>query len=205
VDDSTALQEAIYRAMQDVNACIRYVTNHADDFNVDTSWVFIGGTSAGGTLALNDAYVNDSLAAIYYPKSVAKWGQLQNSGNNEPYHYKVKGINAMWGGMPYWDSLINSQSAIPAILFKGGKDANLPNGVGYYKKCSSRSKIRAGLGIYNVMLALDMPCVFHFHPIAPHTAYDDVFCLDNAACFFNALIGGTPYSGYYQNYKMSCR
>src|SRR4051812_31208753 len=75
IDDSTNLQEAIYRAMQDVNACIRYVANNANDLNVDTSWIFIGGTSAGSSLALNDAYVNDSLAAIYYPKTVAKWGK----------------------------------------------------------------------------------------------------------------------------------
>ncbi len=61
-DDSTNLQEAIYRGMQDVNACIRYVANHASELNVDTSWIFIGGTSAGSTLALNDAYINDSLA-----------------------------------------------------------------------------------------------------------------------------------------------
>lgn len=49
VDDSTNLQEAIYRGMQDVNACIRYVTNHANALNVDTSRVFIGGESAGAT------------------------------------------------------------------------------------------------------------------------------------------------------------
>lgn len=205
VDDSTKLQEAIYRAMQDVNACIRYVANHAGELNVDTSWIFIGGTSAGGTLSLNDAYITDSLAAVHYPQTVATWGGLQNSGNNEPFNYTIKGINAMWGGMPYWDSLINSRSAIPTILYKGGKDANLPDGVGYYKKCSNRSKVRAGLGIYNEMVRLGKPCVYHFHPIAPHTAYDDDFCLDNAICFFKALMNGTPYSGYHQNYKPSCR
>jgi acetyl esterase/lipase len=180
-DDSTNLQEAIYRAMQDVNACIRYITNHAATYNVDTNWVFIGGNSAGGSLALNDAYVNDSLAAIYYPNTVANWGTLQSSGNNEPYNYTIKGVNAMWGGMPYWDSLINSKSAIPTILFKGGKDTNLPDGTGYYKECSSRSKVRAGLGIYNVMLALEKPSVYHFHNNAGHTAYDDAFCIDNAS------------------------
>src|SRR5207237_1481145 len=115
--DSTRLQEAIYRAVQDVNACIRFIANHANEFNVDTSGIFIGGSSAGGTLALNDAYITDSVAAVLYPNTVANWGTLQNSGNNEPYNYKVKGIAAMWGALPYNDSIINSKSAIPTILF----------------------------------------------------------------------------------------
>ncbi len=203
-DDSTNLQEAIYRAMQDVNACTRYIANHANELNIDTNWIFIGGNSAGGTLSFNAAYVNDSLADIYYPNSVARWGKLQNAGNNEPYNYTLKGVNGMWGAMPYWDSLINSKSAIPTILYKGGNDTNLPDGIDYYRQCSSSSKVRAGLGIYNTMIALGKPCVYHFNPQAPHTAYDSPFSLYNAACFFQSLIKSTPYSGYYQYYKYSC-
>jgi hypothetical protein len=90
-------------------------------------------------------------------------------------------------------------------LFKGGKDASLPDGVGYHKDCPSKSKVRAGLGIYNVMLALGKPCVYYRHPNAPHTAYEGGFCLDNATCFFQALMAGTPFSGFYEYYKNSCR
>jgi acetyl esterase/lipase len=203
--DTVRLQEAIYRAMQDVNACIRYITNRADAYGIDTSWVFIGGNSAGGTLALNDAYINDSIAAIYYPNSVATLGKLQTSGNNEPYRYTVKGICVMWGAMPYNDSLINSKSAIPTILFKGGKDTKTPNGVGYYNGCTNNNKVRAGLGIYNVMAALHKPCVYHFQPNGEHAAFDDAFCIKNTSCFFKASISKNPYSGYYQYYKRSCR
>ena len=204
-DDSTHLQEAIYRAMQDVNACIRYIANHAAQYNVDTSWMFIGGASAGGTLALNDGYITDAVAAVYYPNTVANWGMLQNSGNKEPYNYTIKGICAQWGGMPYWDSLINSKSAIPTILYKGGNDSNLPNGIGYYQRCTLNSLVRAGAGIYDVMTALKVPCVYHLQPNAGHTAYDDAFCIDNASCFFKALMNKTPYSGFYHYYDPSCR
>jgi len=204
-DDSTRLQEAIYRAMQDVNACIRFVANHANQFNIDTSWMFIGGASAGGTLALNDGYITDAVASVYYPNTVANWGKLQNSGNNEPFNYTIKGICAQWGGMPYFDSLINSRSAIPTILYKGGKDSNLPNGIGYYQRCTLNSLVRAGAGIYDVMIALKKPCVYHLQPDAGHTAYDDAFCIDNASCFFKALISSKPYSGYFEFYDPSCK
>jgi len=156
-------------------------------------------------LVLNDAYINDSIAAIYYPHSVATLGKLQNSGNNEPYNYTVKGICAMWGAMPYMDSLINSKSAIPTILFKGGKDYNTPDGVGYYENCSNSNRVRAGLGIYNVMTALQKPCVYHFQPNAEHAAFDDAFCIKNTACFYKALMSKNAYSGYYQYYDVSCR
>ena len=203
--DSVDLQEAIYRAMQDVNACLRYVNNHADQYNIDTSSIFVGGSSAGGTLTLNLSYVTDSLAAVYYPNTVANWGQLQNSGNSEPYNYKIRGICAMWGGMPYWDSLINSKSAIPTIMFKGKKDTNLPDGIGPFMGCSTNSLVRAGSGIYNVMTALGVPCVYHLQVDAPHIAYDNDFCIENTACFFNALMNNIPYSGYYEYYNPSCR
>jgi hypothetical protein len=203
--DSVRLQEAIYRAMQDVNACIRYIANHANQYNIDTSWMFIGGASSGGTLALHDGYINDSIASVYYPNTVANWGKLQNSGNNEPYRYTIKGICAQWGGMPYYNNLINAKSAIPTILYKGGRDTNLPNGVGYYTGCNLTIRIRAGAGIYNAMTALKVPCVYHLQPNAGHSAYDDAFSIDNASCFFKALMSGKPYSGTFQYYDPSCK
>lgn len=203
-DDSTGLQGAIYRAMQDANACVRFIANHANEFNIDTSAIFLGGASAGGTLSLNMAYVTDSAAAIHFPDLVAEWGGLQNSGNNEPYRYRLKGLAPMWGVMPYWDGLINSHSAIPTILFKGGKDVNIPNGIGYYLKCSSNSMVRAGSGVYDVMVALRVPAVFHFQPNTGHAAYDNDFCVDQIACFFDGLIKKQPYSGYFQVFDSSC-
>ncbi len=203
-DDSTGVQQAIYRAQQDINACVRYVTNHASELNVDTSKIFLGGASAGGILALYAGYVNDSLAAIHYPWA-ASYGSLQASGNKEPFNFTIKGICAMWGALPSWDSLINKKSAIPTILFKGGFDKNVPDSVGHYLNCESNTELRSGMGVYGVMQALGKPCVYHFQPNAPHTAYDNEFCQENTACFFNAIIGKAPYSGYYEYYDGSCR
>ena len=191
-DDSSGLQGAIYRAEQDANACIRFVANHAGNYNIDSSNIFLAGASAGGTLALNVAYVNDSLAAIYYPNLVATWGTLQNSGNNEPFTYKLKALCPMWGALPYWENIINSATAIPTILYMGGLDNNVPNGVGYYLNCPYNFRVRAGSGIYDIMNNLQVPCVFHYQPYAGHAAYDNDFCSENTACFFNAIM--KPYT-----------
>ncbi len=203
--DSTYLQGAIYRAMQDVNACVRYIANHADVYSIDTASMFMGGASAGGTLTLNAAYINDSLAAIHYPALVSQWGKLQTSGNTEPYNYTLKGLCPMWGGLPSWDGVINSKTAIPSILFKGGRDTNLPNGIGNYLNCPYGMSVRAGKGIYDVMQQVSASCVFHFQPAGGHAAYDNPFCAKNTACFFNALIQKQPYSMYLEYYDPSCR
>ena len=204
-DNPDSLREAIYRAVQDVNSCIRYVTNHADDYNIDTSNVFVGGASAGGTLTLNLAYITDSVANAVYPQTVARWGGVQSTGNTEPYNYKIKGLCVQWGGVPEFDSLINSRSAIPSILFKGGLDTNLPNGVGYFFGCPNYEYIRAGQGIYDRLTALHTPCVFHFQPYAPHSAYDNDFCERNTNCFFKGLMANKPYSSYHEIYEPSCQ
>ena len=73
-------------------------------------------------------------------------------------------------------------------LFKGGMDAKTPDGVGYYLGCPNNSKVRAGLGIYNVMTALNVPCIYHFQPNGEHAAYDDAFCIKNTSCFFVCLV-----------------
>lgn len=204
-NDSTGLEGAIYRAQQDVNACIRYIANHADLYNIDTSAIFVGGASAGGTLTLNVGYVTDSLAAVNIPDIVAQWGGVQTSGNKEPFNYKIKGLCPMWGGLPAWNGLISAKSAIPSILFKGAHDTNLPNGSGYYQGCKYGPYVVAGQGIYDQLTALNTPSVFHFQPNGVHAAYDNLFCIKNASCFFKAIINKTPYSGSYQYYNSSCQ
>lgn len=202
--DTTSMTLAILRATQDVNAAFRFLTANADLYSLDTAKFFVGGTSAGATLALYDCYVTDSIAQIYYPSAIAKLGGLQTSGNTLTNTYTVKGICAMWGGMPNL-GLITPQSAIPAILFKGGLDTGLPDGEGYYQGCEDYPSYLAGVGIYNATVAAGKSCVYHYNPLGPHAAYDDIFCMENSACFFNDLINGTATSAHLYYYVPYCQ
>jgi acetyl esterase/lipase len=202
--DTASLMMAIYRAMQDVNASIRFLYANADLYSLDTSYIFVAGTSAGGTLTLFDTYINDSIAKIYYSYCYDSLGSLQKSGNKLPYKYNVKAIAPMWGGMPDL-GLITPKSVKPAILFKGGLDRNLPDGSGYFQGCTNYPLYLAGIGIYNATRAAGAPCVYHFNPLGQHAAYDDLFCAENIGCFFRALIAGKPYSNYFTYYTPSCQ
>src|SRR6476620_11937275 len=46
--DTTSLMLAIYRAMQDVNASLRFLHANADTYHLDATNMFVAGTSSGG-------------------------------------------------------------------------------------------------------------------------------------------------------------
>ena len=202
--DTTSLMMAIYRAMQDLNASLRFLHANGSSYHLDTTNIFVSGTSAGGTLTLFDTYINDSIAQIYYPYCYNDLGSLQTSGNTLPNKYNVKAIAPMWGGMPDL-GLITRKSVKPTILFKGGLDKNLPDGSGHFQECENYPLYLAGIGIYNATVAVGAPCVYHFNPLGVHAAYDDLFCADNVGCFFKSLMSKQPYSKYITYYKPSCQ
>lgn len=203
-DDTTGLNGATYRAAQDVNSCIRYLYANADKFNIDTNWIFLMGNSAGADLSLHEHFITDAVAKQKYPLIYLQEGGMQSTGNAYPFSYKIKGICAMWGGLPNWN-LITPTSAVPMILFKGGLDPGLPEGVGYYKKCTNYTELVAGIGIYKIMTAIGAPCVYHYQPLGVHAAYDEEFCTKMTACYFKAIMEGRPYSGNYLYYQASCQ
>ena len=108
--------------------------------------------------------------------------------------------------MPSGTELINANyRAFPTILYKGGEDFGLADGYGHFAGCDNYPRNISGTGIYDRLRALNVPSVYHFAPHMGHSAYDDVFCINQATCFFKALINKTPYSGYYTYYNPSCR
>ncbi len=56
---------------------------------MDANWIFLGGNSAGCTLALNAAYTNDSVANIYFPRQKILLGSLDSSGNTLPHNFML--------------------------------------------------------------------------------------------------------------------
>ena len=49
---------AAYRGMQDTRAAIRFLKHNADIYGIDTSKIYVTGSSAGGILALNNIYLD---------------------------------------------------------------------------------------------------------------------------------------------------
>ncbi len=54
-----AVDRAGYRALQDAYAAARYLTDNAHEYGIDTTKIFVAGTSAGAIIALNLAFMRE--------------------------------------------------------------------------------------------------------------------------------------------------
>jgi predicted esterase len=203
--DSLGLVNAVYRAMQDCNACLRFLNANGDKYNIDTSNMFLGGTSAGASLAINDAYTNDDIAETYWPAQYQQLGKLQSTGNNYPANYKIKGLISMWGAMMTDPNQVINNDLYPTIMFKGDEDGGIPDSVGHFSDCPNYPLMYAGVSIYNRLVEVKDPAVFYVLPQGNHPAYDNQFCAQQSACFLRAIMKGKPYGGRYSGYEPSCQ
>jgi acetyl esterase/lipase len=67
------LKETHYKAIQDAREAIKYIFANAEKFGVDTSNVFLVGTSAGAITALHSVYLGDDEVPKDLPKNTANW------------------------------------------------------------------------------------------------------------------------------------
>ncbi len=118
--------KARYRAIQDGHAAMRYIVNNANAIRIDTSWLFVGGQSAGSILAMGMVYADpdelDSVALRYNSSSVSQTlGNLYSSGNSLTNSYTFKGVFNNWGAVT--ESELDAQELLPTVAFHGGLDS----------------------------------------------------------------------------------
>ena len=193
--DTTEAKEAAYRAIQDARAAMRFLVANATGYSIDTNWVFIGGASAGGVVALNTSYYTQDFANASLPGITAKLGPL-NQGNTLTTTYKIRGILSMWGGMSR-PEIITSANAIPTIFFHGTADQVIPFDVSHYYTCPDFPVSYGTKPLYEKLTELEVPAVAHIEPDGGHGVFSDDFRISNSVCFLNSLMSKSAEKGYY--------
>ncbi len=170
--------EAVYRAVQDVRAAIRYVKDSGHHARVDTNRVFIGGVSAGAATAINVAYLDQDEVPVSF---VTKFGPLDGIGQ---YDYpgnstNVRGVINLEGGIT--DTSWIESGNVPIVSFYGKDDpllaySGIADGPAAYSFFGGKSiHRRAGnLGILNV---LEPPYTYpagHGSSLAPNNLQNTV-------------------------------
>ncbi len=148
---------AIYRANQDIRGCIRSaikmqrmgVNGFGTTFNIDTTRIFVAGQSAGAVMAMGAAYyerqeqIDSALSSgnanlrNALGRLDAPWYYGDTTINYKPL---VKGVLAMWGGLPVHRSFysntanyFNTNTVNPPLIgFTGKKDSTFPPGKNYF-------------------------------------------------------------------------
>lgn len=131
--DSVHAIPAVIRAVQDMKAAIRFfykdkaTLNH---YKIDTSNIFIGGSSAGAITALHTAYLDRTCEINPYvsPSALAALGGIDGASGNQCYPMKVKGVINLCGALARYGWL--EAGNLPLCSMHGTADGTVIYGRG---------------------------------------------------------------------------
>lgn len=126
-----SIERAGYAAVQDAHAAMRYLVENQVGYGIDTSMMFVGGTSAGAITALHLAFMTKETRPESSFESLMSndMGEIEKSGNKIDKTFTIKGVVDMWGAV-YNISMIDSKK-IPVVAFHGDADDIVPYGYDY--------------------------------------------------------------------------
>lgn len=191
--------KARYRAIQDGHAAMRHIVNNANAIRVDTSWIFVGGQSAGSLLALGMVYADpfelDSVSLLYNATAVsAELGNLYTSGNNLTNTYSFKGIFNNWGAITKTE--VDFNEMLPTVSFHGELDTTVKidadNSFLHYTLNGSRA-------IHNDLITKNICSELTVDTIGGHGIFrnaSSVFRAGRASCFFKSVFCNTCSNFY---------
>lgn len=131
---------AIYRAVQDGRGAIRSIIkrqlNNETPFKIDTSQLYIGGSSAGAVTSLHITFCDQQEMDEAFP-GISDTSILGAIDKDDYYGspdiaFSVKGVLSMWGELagtsnnPGFPSFIKETDRIPVIAFHGKLDKVVP-------------------------------------------------------------------------------
>jgi len=198
---------AIYRATQDARAAMRFLVDKQNDYAIDTAWLFAGGSSAGGVLALNLAYFTEDWAKKNMKDAVKELGGLDKSSNKLKNSFTIKGICNMWGGLGD-STMITPANALPTIFYHGSADPVVPYDAGRYGTlCDNYPLIFGSACLYRQTIAAGKPAVLNTSVGGTHGPKEFWYkiTMSNTACFFKRVMEGTAGSNSFTNTKVGCR
>ena len=184
------IQKTGLDAVEDVRAAIKYLISQRQTYHIDTSMIFLAGTSAGSIIALNVAY---------------------RKANDIP----IKAVANMWGAVTDLNQL--KYSKVDIISFHGDADALVPYNQGYPFADISKAvgkalfdKMYGSKAIYQKAKELGLNCklftfpgeghALHQNPNKTLNLYNFQFIQNNIASFFYSEMIPHPVQIEQDNY-----
>jgi para-nitrobenzyl esterase len=120
--------KAVYRATQDLRAAVRFFRKDAatvNDYKIDPSIIFAGGSSAGAFTALHLAYL-DEVSEIPSAVDTTDLGGLEGSSGNLGYTSTVNAVIDLCGALG--ERTYIHPGDIPFVALHGTNDNTVPYG-----------------------------------------------------------------------------
>jgi hypothetical protein len=115
--------EAMVRAVQDGKAAVRFFRRFSSLYCVDTSQIFVTGSSAGSITALHMAYLRQNEIPSYVDLS-SLGGTLEGTSGNAGYSSLVQGVISNWGAMVDYNYI--KPGDVPVYCVHGLSDVTVP-------------------------------------------------------------------------------
>lgn len=118
----TDYAEAMYRAVQDAKAAVRFFRRYADKYRIDPDQIFVMGSSAGAKTAMHLAYLDQEEVPVGVDQN--KLGNLEGNSGNPGYSSKVSAVVNCWGAMIDYHWM--KQGDAPLFNIAGTADKTVP-------------------------------------------------------------------------------
>jgi len=179
--DKASSIKALYRALQDQKAAIRFLVHNADSIvKIDTTQIYVAGSSAGGVSGLGLQYISQNTFDTSYPTLHLKdsLGLLETASNNLTDSFSLAGIFSMWGAIPD-TSLITINNVIPTLLMHCTGDSLVPCISSNYYSCSNYELAQGSCEISKRLKNLNVSYEYNFFDAPPpNNGCHDVYTYD---------------------------
>lgn len=188
---------AMYRALQDANAAIRFLAFHSNDYGIDANSIFLLGQSAGAITVLNSAFMDQTEANIIYPGAKADLGTIDSASNNVFAPFQIKGVFNWCGGI-LDTNIIDANEQIPVLSMHGLLDSLVPVNYGQFLYCNNSSNpypyVQGPQLIYKHMKNLGLCSEANYDAAGTHCFYPSlepfIYVPSKYTCFFKNILCG---------------
>lgn len=120
--DTTDLDRATYRAVQDTKAAFRYLKANADLYGIDTNYIFVEGNSAGSTVLLYCLYAGQNdFKSIFYDEL----GSI-DSADNDDFNHAFDPLAFIGEASGFSPIGLLENKYVPTLYFHGTCDSIVP-------------------------------------------------------------------------------
>jgi hypothetical protein len=182
------LMTATYCAAQDARAAMRFIAANSANYKIDTSYLFIGGESAGSITALHAAFW-DQQEANKFANAENFVGSLDTVGNSLTNTYSIKGVINSCGAVSK-DSIMLNNGNIPIINFADDGDCIVPPGYGQVISCVCQPFYwTAGSTVIHSLLTANGRCSQYYQVTGSinHCSFPKPELVKKASCFLKTL------------------
>lgn len=172
--------EALFRAASDVHSAISYLKANATKYRIDTTSVFLMGSSAGSKSIMGAVYMPSNFISANMQQ--ASWGNLFFTSKQLGILTNIKGIINCWGAMPDYHWL--TETSTPIFNVHGNADKT----VSYDSSYSYHGFNYGSLILYHKALELGVPTGIRLFEGAGHTLDNNSLKQDSALNEINAWV-----------------